>query len=392
MKNKILTLVLVGLLLISLVPFVSAHFLEEYNEKRNSDGMVCIQVITPAINPANKECKEFSTPCDVPKGWKKVNSCASSSEIDNSKIVNAVDPKTGKCWAFKSSVEVPKGWQILKRIGRAPECELVKDSKAEAEKMPEMLKKVKEDNAKIKKMATKVKECKGKNSGDCKKRFMDFKGDVKNYYDNMLDVIEKQLERLKAKVQNNKGATPEEKALIFSKIEEQIGKVNALREKIRSISDETNKEELMKMHGSVKDFTNEIRHFIKIEKMFLAGSSLRWIDVRLENIAGKIKTSVTNAKEQGKDVSTLDGLVNEFLSHKSNIKDYEGELRKEYAALTETGVDVDELKDVNKAVNEITRKINDELKSAQKILVEIRQELVRLGITINKEGDESEED
>ena len=65
---KTLNLILVGLLLISLVPGVLAE-----NEKRGMDyERVCIQVITPAINPANKECKEFSTPCGVPKGWKKV--------------------------------------------------------------------------------------------------------------------------------------------------------------------------------------------------------------------------------------------------------------------------------------------------------------------------------
>jgi len=37
---------------------------------------VCIQVITPAYNPQNPlECKEFSTPCDVPYGWIKTEKC-----------------------------------------------------------------------------------------------------------------------------------------------------------------------------------------------------------------------------------------------------------------------------------------------------------------------------
>ncbi len=38
---------------------------------------ICIQVITPAKNPTTGECKEFPTPCDVPKGWTKVNACPS---------------------------------------------------------------------------------------------------------------------------------------------------------------------------------------------------------------------------------------------------------------------------------------------------------------------------
>ena len=35
----------------------------------------CIDVIQPAINPVTGECREFPTPCQVPRGWVKVRSC-----------------------------------------------------------------------------------------------------------------------------------------------------------------------------------------------------------------------------------------------------------------------------------------------------------------------------
>lgn len=38
--------------------------------------VACIQVITPAKNPQTGECKEFSTPCNVPSGWTVVESCS----------------------------------------------------------------------------------------------------------------------------------------------------------------------------------------------------------------------------------------------------------------------------------------------------------------------------
>lgn len=38
---------------------------------------ICIQVITPAQNPITGECKNFPTPCDVPEGWEKTDSCSS---------------------------------------------------------------------------------------------------------------------------------------------------------------------------------------------------------------------------------------------------------------------------------------------------------------------------
>lgn len=36
----------------------------------------CIQEITPAKNSVTGECKNFSTPCDVPAGWNKVDVCS----------------------------------------------------------------------------------------------------------------------------------------------------------------------------------------------------------------------------------------------------------------------------------------------------------------------------
>lgn len=41
----------------------------------SSPAGACIDVIQPAINPATGECREFNTPCQVPKGWVKVAAC-----------------------------------------------------------------------------------------------------------------------------------------------------------------------------------------------------------------------------------------------------------------------------------------------------------------------------
>ena len=36
---------------------------------------VCTQVIATARNPLTNECRSFPTPCDVPEGWQRVQSC-----------------------------------------------------------------------------------------------------------------------------------------------------------------------------------------------------------------------------------------------------------------------------------------------------------------------------
>jgi len=48
---------------------------DEVEEKKRE--VNCIQVITPAVSPEG-ECREFSTPCDVPSDWKNIEECQSN--------------------------------------------------------------------------------------------------------------------------------------------------------------------------------------------------------------------------------------------------------------------------------------------------------------------------
>ncbi len=59
---------------------------------------VCAQVITPARNTATGECKEFPTPCDVPSGWEKVESCKSSNASQNQSTGTSETGKNYTTW------------------------------------------------------------------------------------------------------------------------------------------------------------------------------------------------------------------------------------------------------------------------------------------------------
>lgn len=59
-----------------------------------SQPVKCIQVVTAAKNPAGL-CQEFPTPCDVPKGWTKVEKCGSSSAPLSCNACNADVNKDG---------------------------------------------------------------------------------------------------------------------------------------------------------------------------------------------------------------------------------------------------------------------------------------------------------
>ncbi|MBI4177133.1 MAG: hypothetical protein HY516_02100 [Candidatus Aenigmarchaeota archaeon] len=76
-------------------------------KKKTERSEVCIQVITPAISPSG-ECKEFPTPCDVPRGWKKVSAC----EPDTTQ---KKPEKSGES-TMKSPLDVPSKVPGVKKI------------------------------------------------------------------------------------------------------------------------------------------------------------------------------------------------------------------------------------------------------------------------------------
>lgn len=67
---------------------------------------VCAQVITPATNPATGECKEFPTPCDVPQGWVKVDSCPSENAATGKEKTSEPQSGTRITWATYLTIVV----------------------------------------------------------------------------------------------------------------------------------------------------------------------------------------------------------------------------------------------------------------------------------------------
>ena len=61
---------------------------------------ICIQLITPAMDPITEECKNFPTPCDIPEGWLIVRECKEKEIIPTPKV-----PRE----------DIKDGWERLKR-------------------------------------------------------------------------------------------------------------------------------------------------------------------------------------------------------------------------------------------------------------------------------------
>lgn len=275
MKNKILNFILVGLLLISLVPVVLA-----VNDKGKvgrgdmEEGMFCIQVITPAMNPETKECKEFSTPCDVPKGWKKVGSCQ-GIEMKN---------------------------------------EMMEKRKEMMEDQKDRIKAIKDEKPKIKENADDfVKRCKKQETSECKEKFNNLKENLGNHYVNVLEMLEKQLNIIKGS------------GIDVSK---QVDSINALKTRVNAINEQTTKEELRKLHSDIKSLTKEIKEFHQKSKRMIALNKFGGVLNKAEKLEKKLDKILENAKRKSGDTSKLSSLIEEFKSYVAKAKEYQTEITR----------------------------------------------------------------
>lgn len=74
MKHKIIGYVFLGVIFAGVVGAIYWwQNVGSVSKQNATDDEFCIQMIQKARNPETGEVKEFSTPCDVPEGWEKIN-------------------------------------------------------------------------------------------------------------------------------------------------------------------------------------------------------------------------------------------------------------------------------------------------------------------------------
>jgi hypothetical protein len=73
-------------------------------------GEICIQVVTPARDPATGYCKNFPTPCDVPQGWSRVDSCEPAPSSGS--FLPALTPEVVSCLKNYLSEEMIRNLQF----------------------------------------------------------------------------------------------------------------------------------------------------------------------------------------------------------------------------------------------------------------------------------------
>jgi hypothetical protein len=84
-KNVIIALLgaaLIGVLFLRGTPEPAHEATPTAPTKPETTDRVCIQVVTPAVNPETGEIREFPTPCDVPETWERIQNDIPELELN----------------------------------------------------------------------------------------------------------------------------------------------------------------------------------------------------------------------------------------------------------------------------------------------------------------------
>lgn len=84
-KNVVIALLgvaLIGALFVRGTPEPAHEAAPTSPTKTETADRVCIQVVTPAVNPATGEIREFPTPCDVPDSWERIQNDIPDLELN----------------------------------------------------------------------------------------------------------------------------------------------------------------------------------------------------------------------------------------------------------------------------------------------------------------------
>ncbi len=164
-------------------------------------------------------------------------------------------------------------------------------------------------------------ECKGDDSEECQAMREELKDKAKPHLENVADLILKELERLKEKVQSSEDLTEEEIADITADIDAKIEEIQAAKDTIETLGEDASRED-------INEAAKTIRNAWQKAKIALEKHAARAVNARLGNLVHrteKLEERLYKARdkldEKGLDISALDDKLGEFSSELDTAAD-----------------------------------------------------------------------
>lgn len=235
------------------------------------------------------------------------------------------------------------------------------------------------------------KECKDSDSDDCQERREKIKSAAQPHLLNAADLVLKELERVKAKVEASEDLSEEEIAEIVADLDEKIQEVEDAKEVIENLDEESTKEDINEAAKTIREAWKHTKVALKKHVGRLANARLGNIILRVEILEKKLYKTRDRLEEKGADVSELDSMMDEFSAHLDTAADKYNEARVIWSDANTPG----EVDDAAKEIHELLTEAKEALKQARDMLRDVVKEIKDLNrgsLDVDVEDEANDED
>jgi hypothetical protein len=236
------------------------------------------------------------------------------------------------------------------------------------------------------------KDCVGVESDECEAKRAKIKKEARPYLLHAADLVLKELERVKAKVESSEDLSQEEAENMLAELNEKIRQVEEAKGVIENINEESSAEEVNEAAETIRTAWEKTKITLKRNSGRLANARLGNIILKTEILEKRIYKTRDRLEAKGLDVSALDEKINEFSTKLDEAAALYKEAREKWSASNTPG----EVDDAAKDVHELLVKAKESLKDARELLREIVKEIKRVNnnridLAAEEEVTESEE-
>ncbi len=222
-----------------------------------------------------------------------------------------------------------------------------------------------------------LKKCRGLETEECINKRVLIIAYSKEYLLHISDLILKELDKIKNKIESSEDLSEEEVNELLNTINEKIGKIEEAKGVIENLNNESTKEDIKDAAKLIKKAWLETRYVARRAAGQLINSRIGGIIVKSKQLEIKLNRILEKMIEQGKDISKVENLVEDFNSMLESARNnYEKAVEKYKEARLAT----ENIGEIIQEAHGYMKQAHIDLKDAHKILRDIFQELKNQGV------------
>jgi len=231
--------------------------------------------------------------------------------------------------------------------------------------------------------------CKDLDTEECQEKRDEIKSNAKPYLLHVADLVLKELERVKAKVESSEDLSEEEIAEIVADLEEKIAEVEDAKAVIENLDEDSTREEINDAAKTIRQAWSHTKVALKKHVGRLVNARLGNIILRTEVLEKRLYKARDKLEARGLDVSALDEMLDDFSTKLDIAADKYNEARDIWSDANTPG----EVDEAAKEVHALLVEAKEALKEAKDLLRDVVKEIKQLNKgSLEVEEEESEEE